>query len=270
MPEGEIDSNELTFCIRCGTKLRAAHQAYCGGCGAQMVTPDIHAELAQPTSSILSLATYASKPASHSYAEPVKRSMGILVAGACAVVALIATVLPWVQTNAGYFNMSVNAIQNAPIYLVPPGGALIAFWRLQSRCPESMTSGPVYGLRLAFGIAIVFCLIDLGGLNNANQVAGLFVGSNVVSFAVGFWAYAVASAIGLIASFAIKIPQTGQQKAPSVSLALLDHPVESPAQVAPSPAAPIDLLAQLAQLRDRGALTDAEYEGTKADILRRI
>jgi len=129
------------------------------------------------------------------------------VAAACAAVALIATVLPWVQTNSGYFNVSVSAIQNAPIYLAPPGGALIAFWRLQSRWPELMTSGPVYGLRLAFGIAIVFCLIDLGSINNTNQVAGYFVGSNVVSLAVGFWAYAAASVSGLIASFAIKVPR---------------------------------------------------------------
>ena len=140
------------------------------------------------------------------------RPTEIVVAAACAGIALLSTVLPWAQTVLG---ISVSALQGEPILLVPPAGALVAYWQLQSGPPQSLTSGAVYGLRLAYGIGLVLCLIILGEMNNANSTLGIFGASGAISLGIGFWAYAAASAVGLVASFLTDIYHDDQAPYPA-------------------------------------------------------
>jgi hypothetical protein len=135
--------------------------------------------------------------------EEDKHSTEVLVAAVCAGIAIAATVLPWVQTN--FLGISASAIQGEPILIAPPAAALIAYWRLQSDPPLSRTSVAVYGQRLAFGIGLLLCLIIVGEMNNASSTLGLFGTSYGISLGIGFYAYAGASVVGLIASFLTSI-----------------------------------------------------------------
>jgi putative effector of murein hydrolase LrgA (UPF0299 family) len=134
----------------------------------------------------------------------VERPIRTFVAALCGAVAVLATALPWVQTQTQmtYLNATVTALQNAPILLVPPAVALLAYWRLRSDPPASMTGAAIYSQRLAFGVGIVLCVLLVGEMNNTNQVLGYFGLSNAVniSLEIGFYAYSAASAVGLIAS----------------------------------------------------------------------
>jgi hypothetical protein len=134
----------------------------------------------------------------------VDRPIQTFVAAVCGAVAIVATALPWVQTQTQttYLNSTVSALQNAPILLVPPAVSFLAYWRLRSNPPQSMTGVAIYSQRLAFGVGLVLCVLLVGEMNNTNQVLGYFGLSNAVSISleIGFFGYAAASAVGLLAS----------------------------------------------------------------------
>ena len=212
---------DIRHCPHCGAGLPVAGMRFCGTCGFDLSTlnlPSIPVAASSPVvattpSAPWAGATQVADPARPAVTPSAATSIGPIVAGpqelivaaACAVGALVATVLPWYSTVLGL--ASVSGLQFV-FPVIAPVLALIAYWKLHANPPESLTSGWTYILRISLTAGLVIAAWILIAVANSTTTSYGYTynTSSLAQPSVGIWLYGLACAAGAVFSF--KFPYT--------------------------------------------------------------
>ena len=221
-PPGANPPMSLRHCPHCGTALPATGMRFCGTCGFDLSTlttpsipvastfPVIPAPPPAPWAGAGQVAHLGPSPVTPPPSAPIGPIVAgpqeLIVAAGYAAGALIATVLSWYSTVLG--SASVSGLQF--VYpVIAPVVALIAYWKLHTNPPGSLTSGRMYALRisLAAGLVVaVLILITVGNATTTTSYGYTYNTSSVAQPSVGIWLYGLACAVGAVFSF--RIPYT--------------------------------------------------------------
>ena len=171
------------------------------------------------------------------------RSMALLTLVGGALTA-VGSILPWATIASGIGSISKAGTEGDGIFTLAFGGVVIL--------AGSLGLG---GNRLALGaaalvgiVALIFVGSSIGNVNKA--IAEIETGSISAQVGIGLWVAGLGAVLAIVGGLS-----GVRAKIPEVSLSPDDHGAK---------------LAQLADLRDRGAITDAEYETKKAELLARM
>ncbi|MGA3058720.1 MAG: hypothetical protein ABSE70_11965 [Candidatus Limnocylindrales bacterium] len=207
---------DIRHCPHCGTGLPIAGMRFCGTCGFDFSTlkpPSIAVAAGSPVIPTPPPAPWAgaaqvADPAPSLVTPTAAPSIGPIVAGpqelivaaGCAAGALIATVLPWYSTVLGL--ASVSGLQFVYPVIAPVVG-LIAYWKLHTNPPESLTSGWTYALRISLTAGLVIAAWILIAVANSTTTSYgyTYSTSSLAQPSVGIWLYGLACAVGAVFSF---------------------------------------------------------------------
>ena len=209
----------IRHCPQCGSGLQLAGMRFCANCGFDLSVLRPPSPPVAPTSPVAPTppsapwvgAAQVANPWSSPVAPAPSASIGPIVAGpqelivaaGCAAGALIATVLPWYSTVLG--SASVSGLQFV-FPVIAPVVALIAYWKLHAKPPESLTRGWMYTLRisLAAGLVIAAWILMVVANSTTTSFGYTYNTSSLAQPSVGIWLFGLACAVG--AAFSFKTP----------------------------------------------------------------
>lgn len=173
-----------------------------------------------------------------------------ILAIAGGIVAALGSILPWATLSTAFGTLSVSGTQGDGILTLAAGAvaAILGIWRFGGSAP-----GWAAGLTLLAGLAIV----GVGVFDYINLSSRLAELSSDVALAThGIGLYITVGGGG-----AVLIGATPGKKSAA--------PAADPRAVAAIPD-PTATLAELADLRQRGLITEEEFQAKKADVLKRM